>query len=382
MSTEILKPANRKNVLLFAVLLSISALVILIMLSDSENYFTPWGDKYWLFLYTSIGLAITLTPVIIIAWHDRARFHVETGFRHMIKVIFGSLWILDGVLQLQPEMSYGFLSSVITPVVSGLPALIQPFFMGIVSEWAHYPILFDATSAIVQITIGVGLLLVSRKLLLKAILLLSIVWGTIVWVLGEGLGGTLTGGASYLSGFPGSALVYVMVAAILFPDITDEVAAKIVSAFMFSVFLFSAIEQVMPSNAYWSSSALSSLAGGMASNIQPIFLQRTISAFSRTLLADPLVWNAAIVASFLIISALWIRSRRIAALVTATVSLFIWVFFQDFGIIGGYGTDPNTALPVMLISIALVLYLKPAAERTGSQSKKECDLRDATGIRQ
>ncbi|MCL5441672.1 MAG: hypothetical protein M1468_03295, partial [Candidatus Thermoplasmatota archaeon] len=150
----------------------------------------------------------------------------------------------------------------------------------------------------------------------------------------------------------------------------------------FSVFLFSAIEQAMPSNAYWSSSALSSLAGGMASNIQPIFLQRTILAFSRTLLADPLVWNAAIVASFLIISALWIRSRRIAALVTATVSLFIWVFFQDFGIIGGYGTDPNIALPVMLISIALVLYLKPTVERTGSQSKEKCDLRDVTGIRQ
>ena len=187
MSTEILKPANRKNVLFFAVLLSISALVILIMLSDSENYFTPWGDKYWLFLYTSIGLAITLTPVIIIAWHDRANFPVETGFRHMIKIIFGTLWILDGVLQLQPEMSYGLLPSVIIPVVSGLPALIQPFFMGTVSEWAHYPILFDAISAIVQITIGVGFLLVSRKLLLKSILLLSIVWGTIVWVLGEGL---------------------------------------------------------------------------------------------------------------------------------------------------------------------------------------------------
>ena len=173
-----------------------------------------------------------------------------------------------------------------------------------------------------------------------------------------------------------------MVAAILFLDITDEVAAKIVSAFIFSVFLFSAIEQAMPSNAYWSGSTLSSLAGGMASNIQPIFLQRTISAFSTVLLANPLVWNATIVASFLIISALWIRSRRIAAWVTATVSLFVWVFFQDFGIIGGYGTDPNTTLPVMLISIALVIYLKPTAKRTSSRSKEESELLDAASIRQ
>jgi hypothetical protein len=382
MSIDILKPANRKTVLFFTVLLSITVLVILIMLSDSENYFTPWGDKYWLFLYTSIGLAITLTPIIIIAWHDRVSSPAETGFRHMIKVIFGSLWILDGVLQLQPEMSFGFLSSVIIPVVSGLPALIQPFFIGIVSEWGHYPVIFDAISAIVQITIGVGILLVSRKLLLKSILLLSIVWGTIVWVLGEGLGGTLTGGASYLSGLPGSALIYVMVAAVLLPDITDEVAAKIMSAFLFSLFLFSAIEQAMPSNAYWSGSALSSLAGGMASNIQPIFLQRTISAFSTALLANPLVWNAAIVAAFLIISALWIRSRRIAAWVTAAVSLFVWIFFQDFGIIGGYGTDPNTALPVMLISIAMVIYLKPTAERTTSRIKEESEMTDATSIQQ
>ncbi len=233
-----------------------------------------------------------------------------------------------------------------------------------------------------QITIGVGLLLVSRKLLLKSILLLSIVWGTIVWVLGEGLGGTLTGGASYLSGFPGSALIYVMVAAILLPDITDEMAAKIMSAFIFSVFLISAIEQAMPSNAYWSGSALSSLASAMASNIQPVFLQHTISAFSTVLLANPLVWNAVIVAAFLIISALWIRSRKIAAWVTVAISLFVWVFFQDLGIIGGYGTDPNTALPVMLISAALVMYLKPKAERSLSQSKKESELRDAVSVRQ
>ena len=382
MSTDILKAGNRKTVLLFAILISMAVLVILIMLSDSENYFTPWGDKYLLFLYTSIGLAITLTPIIIIAYHDRASFPAETGFRHMIKVTFGALWILDGTLQLQPEMSYGFLSSVIIPVVSGLPALIQPFFIGIVSEWKNYPVLFDAISAILQITIGVGLLLVSRKLLLKSILLLSIVWGTIVWVLGEGLGGTLTGGASYLSGFPGSALIYVMVAAILLPDITDEMAAKIMSAFIFSVFLISAIEQAMPSNAYWSGSALSSLASAMASNIQPVFLQHTISAFSTVLLANPLVWNAVIVAAFLIISALWIRSRKIAAWVTVAISLFVWVFFQDLGIIGGYGTDPNTALPVMLLSAALVMYLKPKAERSLSQSKKESELRDAVSVRQ
>jgi|GEM_PF-2224321 hypothetical protein len=382
MSRDALKPANRKIVLPFAILLSMSVLVILIMLSDLENYFTPWRDEYWLFLYTSIGLAITLTPIFIIVWLDRARFPPETGFRHMIKIIFGTLWILDGVLQLQPEMSYGFLSSVIIPVASGLPALIQAFFLGIVSEWGHYPVLFDALSAVVQITIGVGLLLVRRKLLLKSILLLSILWGTIVWTLGEGLGGTLTGGASYLSGFPGSALIYVMAAAILLPDITDEVAAKIMSAFMFSIFLFSAIEQAMPSNAYWFGSALSSLAGAMASNIQPVFLQHTISAFSTALLTNPPLWNAAIVTAFLIISALWIRSRRIAAWLTVSVSLFVWGFFQDFGIIGGYGTDPNTALPVLLISIALVISLKPAAERTSSQSKKESEFRDAVSVRQ
>ncbi|MHB1708543.1 MAG: hypothetical protein ACYCT2_03595 [Thermoplasmataceae archaeon] len=382
MSTDILKPSNRKNALIFAILLSTAVLVILIMLSDSENYITPRWDEYWLFIYTSIGLAITLTPIIMTGWHDRARFPTETGFRHMIKVIFGALWILDGVLQLQPEMSYGFLSSVIIPVVSALPALIQPFFIGIVSEWAHFPILFDAISAIVQITIGVGLLLVRRKLLLKSVLLLSIAWGTIVWVLGEGLGGTLSVGASYLSGFPGSALIYVMVAAVLLLDVTDEVAIRIMSAFLFYLFLLSAIVQALPLNTYWSGSALSSLPGGMASNIQPIFIQQMISAFSAVLLAFPFVWNAAIVAAFLIISASWIRSARTAAWITAAVSLFIWVFFQDFGIIGGYGTDPNTALPVMLISVSIILFFRSTVKQIVSQSKKESAMRDSGSIQQ
>ncbi|QRF76033.1 hypothetical protein Thermo_01544 [Thermoplasmatales archaeon] len=359
---------------MLAVIIALILAIVSIMISDTSSYTTPIPDEFRLFAYTIAWLAIVLIPILLIAHRERGIYKVEPGFRHMLKIGIGALWILDGVLQLQPEMSYGFLSSVIIPAVSGLPAYVQPFFLGVVSQWGAHPIFFDAGSAVIQISIGAGILLSRKKTSLNIYLIVSIAWGTAVWALGEGLGGIVSAGASYLSGFPGSALVYVAIAASLLLNITEKNAKKILSAFLSAVFLFSALEQAFPPNAYWSGNALSSLAAESASNIQPLIFQRAISAVSGVLLTYPQIWNALIVSIFLVISAMWIFSTKIAAWLTMAVSFFIWFIFQDFGILGGFGTDPNTALPVILISASFILSLRAVNEYRSADGNMDASI--------
>jgi len=146
---------------------------------------------------------------------------------------------------------------------------------------------------------------------------------------------------------------------------------KIMSAFLSAVFLFSAFEQAFPHNAYWSGNPLSSLAAESASNIQPLIFQRSISAVSGVLLTYPQIWNALIVSLFLVISARWIFSMRIAAWLTMAVTFFIRFIFQNFGILGGFGTDLNTALPVILISASFILSLRTMSEYRSTDRNTE-----------
>ena len=76
-----------------------------------------------------------------------------------IQIALGAMWLLDGLLQLQPDMfGSAFANNVILPSAQGQPGVLS----GVMTHMAHLiaaqPALTNSVFASVQILIGVGLL--------------------------------------------------------------------------------------------------------------------------------------------------------------------------------------------------------------------------------
>ncbi|MGW6196900.1 hypothetical protein ACWF0M_12200 [Kribbella sp. NPDC055110] len=135
--------------------------------------------------------------------------------RRGLQVVLGVLWLLDGALQAQPFMfTRSFATQLIAPAGQGQPGVVSgPVHFASVIIAAH-PFAWNLFFAGVQVLLGVGLL-VRRSA--RVALIASIGWALGVWYLGEGLSGLAGGHASLLTGAPGSALLYAVIAAAAWP---------------------------------------------------------------------------------------------------------------------------------------------------------------------
>src|SRR5581483_8356851 len=128
--------------------------------------------------------------------------------RKALQRLLGLLWLIDGILQLQPQMfTMNMVNGVMKPMLEGQPGAIESSLNLIVQITTQNLALVNLIVAIVQILIGLSLLL-GRGV--KVALLASIVWSFIVWYGGEGLSMLLTGQASALTGAPGAVLLYAL----------------------------------------------------------------------------------------------------------------------------------------------------------------------------
>lgn len=140
--------------------------------------------------------------------------HAVPG-RRGLQLCLALTWLLDAALQYQPFMFRpSFVTTIIEPAAAG-----NPGFVTSTTSWAsqlmlHQVALSNAVFATIQLVIAAGLL--CRRTVRPA-LVLSICWALSVWWLGEGLGGILTG-ASPVAGLPGAALLYVLIAILLWPS--------------------------------------------------------------------------------------------------------------------------------------------------------------------
>lgn len=135
--------------------------------------------------------------------------------RLRLQKLLGGLWLLDGVLQLQPGMfTMNMIQDVIMPNLNGQPPLLRALLSWSIPQVTAHLVIANLAAAGIQILIGL-LLLTNR--LVRPTLLLSFLWGLLVWVFGEGLGGLLTGSATLLTGAPGAALLYVGIGAMVYP---------------------------------------------------------------------------------------------------------------------------------------------------------------------
>jgi hypothetical protein len=130
--------------------------------------------------------------------------------RRGIQLSLGLLWLLDGVLQLQHQMfTASFANNVIAPVAQGQPIIVSGPIHSAVHILLMHPALFNTCFALIQLSLGA---LILWKRTSRSALITSVFWALLVWYLGEGLGGILSGHALLLMGAPGAAVIYGILA--------------------------------------------------------------------------------------------------------------------------------------------------------------------------
>ena len=143
--------------------------------------------------------------------------------REGLQVILGAIWIVDGLLQLQPYMyekgSNGLFGTVALETM-GRPNAINDFLAFMVRHMVAHEAISNTSIVLVQVAIGALLVwsgLQKHNQITRVTLAVSIAWAFMVWVVGEGIGGMIMPQASMLTGAPGAAILYALAAIYLWP---------------------------------------------------------------------------------------------------------------------------------------------------------------------
>jgi hypothetical protein len=306
--------------------------------------------------------------------------------RRTLQVALGLIWLLDAALQFQPYMfTKAFVSQVIRPGTAGNPAVIAGPITWSADLMASHVAVFNALFASIQLLLGAGLL---YRPTAKAALAASIPWALGVWWIGEGLGGLLAGTGNPLTGAPGAAVLYVLIALLARPH--PEGASHPESA---SVATTGWLGSVTPRIAWaglWGSYAISVLQsadrapgalGGILSGMragEPGWVGAIDGALARAIahLGPEVSVTIAVLCAVAAATVALGRAARFGVLVAAALGAVIWLA-EDFGaILTGQGTDPNTGL--LLIVIAAAFWPLAAGYPDGPEATRRYQLAPVT----
>ena len=289
-----------------------------------------------------------------------------------IQIGLGIIWLLDGLLQLQPTM-FGpdFANQVILPTAQGQPGLVSSTITHMAHLISLQPALTNTVFAAVQILIGVGLLI---RETVRPALVLSFAWALGVWALGEGFGMLFTGTSSPLTGAPGGALLYAVIGLLVWPRRARTAATPVVAgpataegplgarggkAVWAIVWGGMGILWLLPANR----------AGGMISDAisgsvtgEPGWLSHlqlsVAHAFGNG--GGSVAVSCAMLSFVIGLGPLVSRHTTVFLMAGAALALDYWVFGEAFGqLFSGIATDPNSG--PLLVLLALTLYPNRAA---------------------
>lgn len=314
-----------------------------------------------------------------------------------LRQILGVLWIIDALLQLQPQMfTMNMVNGVMVANVNGQPAPIAASLNWIIVMTTQYLTQANWSIAIIQVIIGVGLLIGWR---VKWFYALSIIWALLVWYGGEGLSLLLTGQASALIGAPGSVLFYALLAIALWPRSTtgsDKAESNsepqqqrtllsrgALRWFLAGFWLLAGLLQLQPF--WWQPEQISQSIASMTSpgTLSGVIIDPTLRWLMTITSGIEGPLNLALIVVFVAlglgIALAKIEHIRPWLVASIVVSLILWWFAQSLGmILTGMSTDPNSAPLVILLALACwpVFGAMPVAKerKPSSSSPREEEL--------
>lgn len=283
---------------------------------------------------------------------------VRSSHRQHVTWALGGLWLLDGLLQLQPSMfTSDFPKEILRPAGDGSPLWVSAPVAWSSALVEHHLVVLNALFALTQLALGVGI--VARRTR-KAALLASIGWAVLVWWLGEGFGAMFAGPVSPLMGLPGAVALYALVAAFAWPvegsggwSVASASPLRSVgaAAVWMSLWGLFAVETLMPANR--TSSGLHDMVAGMAAG-EPRWLQSLDRLGAGVLDGRGAQASIALAVVFAVVALAVLAPRRLlkpALVMAVALAALIWVVGQDFGgLATGHATDPNSGPLLALLA--------------------------------
>jgi cytochrome oxidase Cu insertion factor (SCO1/SenC/PrrC family) len=282
----------------------------------------------------------------------------EPRARRVLRIGFGILWIVDGILQAQPQMAGGLPSQVIAPSTAAAPGWVRDVVNAGATIWSFHPV--QAAASAVWIQAGIGLWLIAAESGWPSRLagLGSAAWGLIVWVFGEAFGGIFAPGLSWLTGAPGAVLLYVTAGICVGLPSRAWAGPRPGRLLLGGIGLFwtgMAVLQAWPGRGFWQGSdgTLTAMVQGMAGLTQPHPQEAVLSSFASFTSAHGFAVNLFAVIALGMAGLAFVSGRprvlRVAVPAATVFCLADWVLVQDLGVPGGLGTDPNSMVPWALL---------------------------------
>ena len=290
----------------------------------------------------------------------------EPDARRFLRIGFGLLWVLDGILQAQAAMPLGMVPQVIQPAASSSPSWVQHLVNSMATTWTYHPIAASTAAVWIQVGIGVWLLVAPRGIASRLAGIATVGWGLLVWVFGEAFGGIFAPGLTWMFGAPGAVLFYCLAGLLIALPERKWQSPRLgrgILGLMGLFFLGMALLQAWPGRGFWQGrighgagvGSLASIVQAMSQTNQPHLLSSWVTGFGNFDVAHGWAVNLFVVIALALIGFAFLvappRVLRVAVVAGALLCLADWILVEDLGFLGGVGTDPNSMIPMALLFI-------------------------------
>jgi hypothetical protein len=291
----------------------------------------------------------------------------RTDARRALQLALAATWLLDGVLQYQPFMFTKAFGQLLAATAAGNPPFVSRPITWDATLVEHHLVPLNTAFATIQLLLGLG---IAFRPTVRLALGASIAWSLGVWWFGEGLGGVLTGAADPVNGAPGAAILYALLAALLWPvdrrsgrdaglapfTAARAMGAPVARALWLVLWLSFAYFALLPANR--APQALSSIIASRESG-EPGWLNAIDRGAASLLAGQGLAASIALAVAMVLIAFGVCLPRRAASPARATlllaivVSVLIWVVGESLGgILLSGATDPNSGPLLVLLALA------------------------------